>query len=103
VSGCRIGNGAAVSRPDAVLELLRTAETSGSICALLTPAIKAKMRELEPGQVLQVRVDDPSACLDVQAWCRLTGNSLQAASEQNGVFSFFIEKQDKRQEVQGNG
>lgn len=98
-----VGNGASLPHADAVLEMLHTAETSGAVCALLTPAIKAKLKELESGQVLLVRVDDPSAYLDVQAWCDLTGNPLQASLEQDGVFSFFIEKQNKKQEVQRNG
>ena len=93
-------NGASFPVPDAVLEML---QASWATCALLTPEIKAKMRELKPGQVLLVRVGDPSATLDVQAWCGLTGNALQATSEQGGVFSFFIKKKDKKEEVQGNG
>jgi len=48
-----------------------------------------------PGQVLLVRTDDPTAPLDVAAWCSLTGHAWQATREQNGVFSFFIRKQDK--------
>jgi tRNA 2-thiouridine synthesizing protein A len=64
--------------PDAVLEMVDTAAMSGSTCALLTPAIKAKLRELQPGQVLEVRVDDPTAREDIASWCRLTGNELLA-------------------------
>ena len=98
-----VRNGASLPHPDAILEMLDTAETSGAVCALLTPAIKVKLRNLEPGQVLLIRVDDPSAYLDVQAWCSLTGNTLEATREQGGIFSFFIKKQDKKQEVQNNG
>jgi len=61
----------------------------------LTPAIKANLKALEPGQVLLVRVDDASATLDVEAWCGLTGNALLARREQGGVFSFFIKKRDQ--------
>lgn len=93
MSEARVSNGTSLPHADAVLEMLHTAETSGSVCALLTPRIKAKMRELALGQVLLVRVDDPSAQLDIEAWCGLTGNALQATREQGGVFSFFIRKQ----------
>lgn len=82
--------------PAATLELLESSDRPGSACALLTPAIKAKLTELEPGQILLVRVDDPSARLDVPAWCSLTGNVLQAkADEDNGVLNFFIRKEIK--------
>ena len=61
---------------DAVLEMLDTAALPGSTCALLTPAIKAKLRELRAGQILEVRVDDLTACTDIASWCRLSGNEL---------------------------
>jgi len=83
--------------PTATLELLESSDRPGSACAVLTPAMKAKLSELEPGQILLVRVDDPSARLDVPAWCSLTGNVLQAkAEEDNGVLDFFIRKENKR-------
>ena len=93
-------NDSTLPRADAVLEMLHTAETSGAICALLAPTMKARLRELEPGQVLLVRVDDPSAYLDVQAWCSLTGNRLQATYEEGGIISFYIKK---KEDMQSNG
>jgi len=77
---------------DAVIEMLQTAEMAGTVCAVLTPAIKARLREMAPGQVLEVRVDDPAARLDVQAWCDLTDNTLCAVHEHSGILSFFIQK-----------
>ncbi len=83
--------------PAATLELLDNSDRPGTACAVLTPAIKAKLMELQPGQILLVRADDPSARLDVPAWCTLTGNILQAtAEEDNGVLDFFIRKESKR-------
>ena len=83
--------------PAATLEMLESGDRPGSACAILTPAIKAKLAELEPGQILLVRVDDPSSRLDVPAWCSLTGNVLQAkAEEDNGVLDFFIRKEIRR-------
>jgi len=57
---------------DAVLD------APGSSCASLTPLIKARIRELVSGQVLEVRSDDPAAREGVPAWSRLTGNPLEA-------------------------
>ena len=76
---------------DGLLEIHTGAAGSGSTCALLTPAIKAKLREMRSGQVLEVRVDDPSAREDIEAWCRLSGNSLVKMSEVEGPeLRFFI-------------
>lgn len=66
---------------DAVLEHLNTATAQGATCATLTPAIKARLRELQGGQVLEVRVDDLGAREDIAAWCRLAGHELLAAVE----------------------
>ncbi len=52
--------------------------SQASTCALLTPAIKSKLRELDSGQVLEVRVSDSAAREDIAAWCRLSGNELLA-------------------------
>ncbi len=79
--------------PAAILEYLGIGDNVGAACATLTPLIKARLKELESGQVLLVSVDDPSARLDVPAWCALTGNPLQAATESgDGVLHFYIRK-----------
>ncbi len=78
---------------DAVLEMLGTATQSVSTCALLTPAIKAKLRELQSGQVLEVCVDDLTAHADIASWCRLAGHELLAVSEDTPhQLRFYIRK-----------
>jgi tRNA 2-thiouridine synthesizing protein A len=77
---------------DAVLEFLNTGGAAGGTCALLTPAIKSRLRELQSEQVLEVRVDDPSAREDVAAWSRLSGHPLLAVTEKDGLLRFFIRK-----------
>jgi tRNA 2-thiouridine synthesizing protein A len=79
-------------RADAVLEMVGTAH-SPSTCALLTPAIKAKLQGLAAGQVLEVRVDDPTAATDIAAWCRLTGHELVLAVTGEGQLArFYLRK-----------
>jgi TusA-related sulfurtransferase len=78
---------------DSLLEMLDLDERSGAACALLTPAIKARLRHLTPGQVLEVRVNDPTTRLDVEAWSQLTGNRLLAITEEPpDVLRFFVQK-----------
>jgi tRNA 2-thiouridine synthesizing protein A len=86
-------NGAVLPQADALLEMLGTADALGTTCAVLTPAIKVKLRELEGGQVLEVRVDDPSAHEDIAAWCRLSGHQLLAvANEMPKYVRYFLGK-----------
>lgn len=77
---------------DALLEMLDTSQMQGTTCALLTPAIKARLRELLPGQVLEIRVDDPLAREDIAAWCRLAGHDLLAAVEEGPMLRAFVGK-----------
>jgi TusA-related sulfurtransferase len=89
---------ASFPRADAELELLGSANSSpmeGAACAILTPAIKAKLREMAAGQVLEVRVDDLTAREDLESWCRLSGNELLAAREDPpGVLRAYLRKKD---------
>jgi tRNA 2-thiouridine synthesizing protein A len=83
----------ALPQADRLLEMLDLDDHAGAACALLTPAIKARLREMAPGQVLEVRVNDPTARLDIEAWCQLSGNPLLAVVEQAPqVLRFFVRK-----------
>ncbi len=84
---------AALPQSDSLLEMLNLNERTGAACALLTPAIRARLREMAPGQVLEVRVNDPTARRDVEAWCQLSGNRLLAIREEApDVLRFFVRK-----------
>ena len=83
----------ALPQADAVLEASAADLGAGFICAALTPLIKSRLREMEPGQVLEVRVDDPAARLDVPAWCRLSGNTLLVTVEDDAERTrFYLRK-----------
>jgi TusA-related sulfurtransferase len=79
---------------DAILLMNAASEAQGSTCAILTPAIKMRLREMASGQVLKVRVDDSTARGDIEAWCRLSGNELLAvtAAEGGQGLCFFLKK-----------
>ena len=48
----------------------------GKSCATLTPDIRAAVRRLQPGQVLEVLTDDPTAEEGLRSWTHLTRNEL---------------------------
>lgn len=76
-----------VPMADAVLD------APGLACANLTPVMRARVRELASGQVLEVRADDPAAREGVPAWSRLTGNALLAAIEDDARRTrFYVRK-----------
>ena len=80
-------------KPDALLEFYAPEVEAGSTCAVLTPMIRSKLRETQTVQVLEVRVEDPSARGDVEAWSRMSGNVLLKVIDHEGqVLRFFVEK-----------
>jgi len=82
-----------IPHADAVLEMPPTAGMAGATCAVLTPAIKARLREMAGGQVLEVRVDDPGAREDIAAWCRLAGHELLAVVDEMPKYTrYFLSK-----------
>ena len=72
----------------------RTLDAPGMACVDLTPLIAKTMRDLQPGEVLEVHTDDPAARVGVPAWCRLTGNRLLHAHGDRPRTTFHIAKKE---------
>ncbi len=68
----------------------RTLDTKGLNCPL--PVLKARkaIRDLDPGDTLEVQSTDPGSVKDFDAFCRTTGNELVEKGEDEGVFRFLI-------------
>jgi TusA-related sulfurtransferase len=65
----------------------------GEPCGKLESAMRAEMRSLASGQVLEVRADDPLARLGVPAWSRLGGHTLLRTLEVDARRTrFFLRK-----------
>ena len=69
----------------------------GRSCATLTPEIGTAVRALEPGQVLEIVADDPTAGDDLRAWANLTGHHLIAVRPGPAPASrFFVRRSERR-------
>jgi TusA-related sulfurtransferase len=78
---------------DEVLEFLTGPADAGMTCSILTPLVNSRLRQMQSGQVLELRVDDPLAKGDIGSWSRLSGNALVKVIEDEGpVMRFFIRK-----------
>ena len=77
---------------DAELRIDATLDGGEASCALLTPLIRGRMREMESGQVLEVVTAEPTAETDIAAWSRLTGNPLLQVVERDGARHFYLRK-----------
>jgi tRNA 2-thiouridine synthesizing protein A len=50
------------------------------------------MKEIDVGQTLEVHANDPAFKLDIEAWCRRTGNPLLELEKTGDVFVAKIKK-----------
>ena len=67
-------------------------DAQGLACPL--PILKAKraMRDVGGGEILEILATDRGAIEDFQAFCEVTGHSLESWHDAGGVLTFFIRK-----------
>ena len=61
-------------------------DCSGMQCPGPIMEVFRSMKDLAPGELLEVTASDPGFARDVDAWCRRTGNTLVSNAERNGEF-----------------
>ena len=64
----------------------------GLYCPMPIAKTAEKMRELKPGEILEILADDEGIKNDMPAWCQATGNELIAIEENNGKYRILIRK-----------
>ena len=67
-------------------------DMKGTNCPIPVLRANRALRTMAPGERLRVLATDRAAVADFQAFCRETGHSLLAWSEEAGVYSFVIRK-----------
>jgi tRNA 2-thiouridine synthesizing protein A len=67
-------------------------DAKGQMCPMPVITVKRAIKNLERGQVIAVAATDKGACRDIPAWAEQTGHKLLDWTEQNGVYTFYIEK-----------
>jgi TusA-related sulfurtransferase len=78
---------------DGLLELHSEEPDTAATCAVLTPMIRERLDGMRSGQILEVRVNDPLARGDVEAWSRLSGNPLLKMVDDGGeMLRFYVKK-----------
>jgi len=77
------------------ITIAMTLDLKGMSCPL--PIIKTAkaMKELGPGQLVEVFATDPGSVPDFKAWSRATGNPLVESGQEAGVFHFILKKKEE--------
>jgi len=69
-----------------------TLDCKGLYCPLPIVKMKKAIKGMAEGEVLRVLATDTGSMRDFKSWCKKTGNRLLEASEEDGVFTYVIEK-----------
>jgi len=69
-----------------------TLDCKGLYCPLPIVKMKKALNGMAEGEVLKVLATDPGSKRDFKSWCNKTGNRLLEATEEDGVFTYVVEK-----------
>ncbi|NQT31728.1 MAG: sulfurtransferase TusA family protein [Deltaproteobacteria bacterium] len=69
-----------------------TLDCVGLYCPMPIYQTAKKIKELKPGQVLEVLADDKGIKEDMPAWCRITGNEMLGIEEEHGEYKAYVRK-----------
>ncbi len=73
-------------KPDEVLDCV------GLACPMPIYKASVKIKEMKPGQVLEVQSDDDGIEKDMPAWCRRTGNEYLSLVKERDEYRVFVRK-----------
>ena len=71
-----------------------TVDARGLACPLPIARTARAMRDLAPGQLLEVLATDPGSVPDFDAWSRSTGNPLVESGQEGAVYRFLLRKKE---------
>jgi tRNA 2-thiouridine synthesizing protein A len=69
-------------------------DLKGLSCPLPIAKTAIAMRQLAPGQLVEVFATDPGSVPDFAAWSKTTGNPLIEQSVEAGVYRFVLKKKE---------
>jgi tRNA 2-thiouridine synthesizing protein A len=79
-----------VPRADRVIH--RRLDLQGAPWQLMLSRVSSTLRELAPGELVEVLATDHDAVLEIEAWSRATGNSVLESSQFGNVLRFVLRK-----------
>ena len=64
----------------------------GLYCPMPIVKTVAKIKQLKPGEVLEVVADDKGIKQDMSAWCEATGHECLGMEEEGGEIKVYVKK-----------
>lgn len=72
-------------------------DAKGLSCPMPIVKTKKKMRQLEPGQVIEVQATDKGSRADIEAWAKSTGEQYLGTIEADDVLKHYLRKSDPQE------
>lgn len=69
-----------------------TLDATGLSCPLPVLKARKRLKAMRSGDILAVRATDPGAPADFEAFARLSGHTLLARGQEDGVFTFRLRR-----------
>lgn len=66
----------------------------GLLCPLPVLKLRKRIKALKPGDVIELKADDPAAVVDVPHFCSETGHTLIDTLEETEFMLFRVQKAD---------
>lgn len=67
-------------------------DASGLLCPEPVMLLHSKVRDMAPGELLEVRATDPSTERDIPKFCQFLGHTLVRTERDGESFLYWIEK-----------
>lgn len=67
-------------------------DARGKACPMPVIELSQAIEEAQVGGRIRLLATDPAAKIDVPVWCRMQRQQLRSAGEDEGVWTFLVEK-----------
>ncbi|MBI2325504.1 MAG: sulfurtransferase TusA family protein [Chloroflexi bacterium] len=78
------------------MTITRTLDVKGFACPIPIVRTAQAMKQLAPGDVVEVLATDPGSVKDFAAWSKTTGNPILEQTQEGGVLRFLLQKGGRR-------
>jgi TusA-related sulfurtransferase len=70
----------------------RRIDCTGLFCPMPIVKTREAIKQIAPGELLEMLSDDPASLADMKSWAQITGHELVAVARDGGVFRFLVRK-----------
>ena len=75
-----------------VVNVDKQIDCTGLFCPMPIVKTREALREMRPGQVLEMLSDDPASEADMKSWSQRSGNVLLSVTREAAVHRFLVRK-----------